>query len=581
MTRPRLRWTAVLVALAMSTLACTADQQNKGRQGENAARAVRLPDRLEGWFSRPADPPVTKPAPDPLTSGCELPLEYLKRIRRGYAPGRSHDVVFVPREPNFVGAFDYTSHGGPWDYLQRVPLVFYGPGYIRPRGNIELDREVTVADVAPTIADLLDYEWGADRPGRSVTDALVAEEDRPLPPRVVLTLVWDGGGSDALDAWPDAWPNLRRWMNEGTSVENAIVGSAPSVTPPVHTTIGTAAFPKQHGIVDLTQRMGDDVKDAFVTKTASFSPENMELSTLADDYDVAMQQTPKVGLLGWRGWHLGMMSRGAMHPGGDKDVAVVIDRLDGRLVTNRELYSLPPYMKDVRGLEQASRETDLLDGQADSEWRGQIDLDDPVTVQYTPAWTLFQTKLLKELMRGEGVGADEVPDLYSVNYKQIDDVGHFYNMLSPLMGEILTFSDDALGEIERLLDDVAGPGRWVVAMTADHGVTPEPESVGAWPIDVQQVGEDAARSFGTTRDDLILNERTMGYWLDEAVAAEHDVTPDAFARFLLDYRIEDAVRSGTPLPEAYEGREKEPVFAAAFPGAMLPEIWACAKERAG
>ena len=559
---------------------CTAGTEARGPETPGSvAEPARLPDRLRHWFAEPADPPATEPAPDPLSSGCELPLEYLRRIRRGYAPGRSHDVIFVPREPNFVGAFDYTSHGGPWDYLQKVPLVFYGPGYIRPVGEVDLDREPTVADLAPTVAQLLGFQWGGDRAGIPISEVLEPPAERSRPPKVVLTIVWDGGGSDVLDAWPDAWPNLRRWMRGGASIADAIVGSAPSTTPPVHTTLGTGVFPDRHGVADLTQRVGETTRDSFLSKGNNFSPENIELSTLADDYDTALANEPKVGLLGWRAWHLGMMSRGAQHRGGDRDVAVIVDRINGDLFTNLDLYRLPGFMENVEGLAEATRETDLLDGEADAKWRGAVDLDDPETLQYTPAWTIHQTELLRTLMTRERVGADEVPDLYYVNYKQIDDVGHFYNMLSPMMEEILRFSDDALAEIEQLLDRVAGPGNWVVALTADHGESPEPEAVGAWPIDVQQVGDDAAQHFGTTRDELILNERTMGYWLDRAVAEEHGVTEEEFAGFLLDYRIEDAVDAGTPLPEDYEAREREPVFAAAFPGAMLDEIWSCAKRR--
>lgn len=570
-----------LSVMAVLLATCTSGTEPRGPgTPDSVAEPAQLPDRLRGWFAEPADPPVTEAAPDPLTSGCELPLEYLRRIRRGYVAGRSHDVIFVPREPNFVGAFDYTSHGGPWDYLQRVPLVFYGPGYIRPLGKVDVDREPTVADVAPTVAQLLGFDWGDDRTGVPISEVLEPAADRARPPKVVLTIVWDGGGSDLLDAWPGAWPNLRRWMRNGASIQEAIVGSAPSTTPPVHTTIGTGVFPERHGVADLTQRAGEATRDSFLSKGNRFSPENIELSTLADDYDRELSNEPKVGLLGWRAWHLGMMSRGAQHPGGDRDVAVLVDRLDGRLFTNLDLFRLPGFMRNVEGLEEDTRETDLLDGEADAKWRGAVDLDDPVTLQYTPAWTMHQTELLRALMTREGVGADDVPDLYYVNYKQIDDVGHFYNMLSPMMREIVRFSDDALGDIEELLDRLVGRGDWVVVLSADHGVSPEPEAVGAWPIDIQQVADDAARYFGTTRDELILNERTMGYWLDRVVAQEHGVTEEEFASFLLDYRIEDAVDSGAPLPEAYEGREREPVFAAAFPGEMLDEIWSCARRRA-
>jgi arylsulfatase A-like enzyme len=487
--------------------------------------------------------------------------------------------LFVPRIPNLIGAFDYTTHGGPWKYLQSVPLVFYGPGFIRSQGSIHPDREITLADISPTVAELLDFDWGKDRPGRPISEVLVPESERPDPPRLILTMVLDGGGTDVLRTWPDAWPNLERLTQEGTALANATVGSAPSVTPPAHTTIGTAAFPEQHGIVDLTQRSGDRVIDSFVSKVADFSPENMMLTTLADDYDQASGNAPKIGLLGYRGWQLGMMSAGAFLPGGDKDAAVLIDRLDGDLITNDAYYSLPGSVADAGDLARDTRTADLTDGKADSKWMGTVDLSDEVRLQYSPAWTLHQTDLMKALLTAEQAGKDAIPDLFFVNYKQIDDVAHFYDMLSSRMEETVEFSDDALGELEAFLDDSVGRGKWVLVLTADHGAAPLAEVTGGWPINVLKVGAAAAKHFGVPYDDLILNERTMGYWFDLDVAKEKGVTAEEFSTFLLNYRIRDAAAAGQEVPDQYLSRLDEPVFAAAFPSEMVPAIWACAKKR--
>ena len=70
----------------------------------------------------------------PVERACRLPREHLRRIERGYHRVHSEDVTFVPKEPNYWGSFDIVSHSGPWDYLQTVPLVLYGPGYIVPQG---------------------------------------------------------------------------------------------------------------------------------------------------------------------------------------------------------------------------------------------------------------------------------------------------------------------------------------------------------------------------------------------------------------------------------------------------------------
>lgn len=581
--RCRPRSVAILALAALVTGACTSGVDSDAREqgsGDSGVGGFELPQRLEPWFATPSDPPVTRLAGDWFESACGLPLEYLRRIRRGYYPGRSQDVMFVPRDPNFMGEFDYTTHGGAWDYLERVPLVFYGPGYIKAQGEIELSREVTVADIAPTVAELLGFDWGGGRPGRAISEALVPEAERSKPPKLVLTVVWDGGGSDVLDAWPDAWPNLANLMAGGTSIGNATVGSAPSVTPPIHANIGTGAFPKQHGIIDLTQRSGERVTDSYVSLERDFSPKNLELSTLADDYDLATGNASKVGVLAYRGWHLGMMGHGAFSAGGDKDIAAIIDRQNGDIITSDRYYSLPDFMNEIPGLGEDIQTADATDGKIDSKWLGRVPLDDPDQLQYTPAWTLYETRLLKALLERENVGRDDVPDLYFVNYKQIDDVGHFYNMLSEEMNEILQFSDDALSDVTKFLDERIGARNWVMVFTADHGETPDPSSTGGWPIDVQTLADKTAAHFDLSTNDMILSKRTMGFWFDKRVLATSGISAEDIADFMVDYRLDDSVQPGHEIPERYIERAQEPVFEAAFPMSELGRVWGCAKRRA-
>jgi hypothetical protein len=86
-----------------------------------------------------------------------------------------------------------------------VPFIVRGPGHIRPLGSISLEREVTLADVAPTYARLLGFDWD-QRDGRPLTGIL---EQESSPPRLILTVSIDGGGWNVLDRWSHSWPNLR------------------------------------------------------------------------------------------------------------------------------------------------------------------------------------------------------------------------------------------------------------------------------------------------------------------------------------------------------------------------------------
>ena len=194
----RFRPVAGALAAIFVVAACT----NGGGNGDPAADDFPAP-----RFTAPDVPSVTEPAGGWLEASCELEPQLLERVLRGYAPGRSPDVLVVPRFPNFFGGFIQTGHSGPWDYLQEVPLVFYGPGFIRPVGRYQPKREVTVADIAPTLAELLGVEF-PDVAGRSLDNILVPEAKRDGVPKLILEIVWDGGGTNVLETWPDYWAQL-------------------------------------------------------------------------------------------------------------------------------------------------------------------------------------------------------------------------------------------------------------------------------------------------------------------------------------------------------------------------------------
>ena len=522
---------------------------------------------------------------------CDLPEARLTRIERGLYPGRSSDLVFVPRAPNYVATFGTTSHSGPWDYLQKVPLVFYGPGFIKPQGSLRLNREVTVADLAPTLAELLNLPWPGDRFGKPISEALLPASRRPAPPRLIFTVVWDGGGWNVLDRWPESWPFLKELMGGGTSVEGAIVGSSPSVTPAIHTTIGTGAMPDQHGIADIPIRAGGAVADSF----RNTSGELIRIPTLADLYDPTTENNAKVALIATRSWHLGLIGRGsAPLPGelsettaedtgtaGDRDIAVLAEGPDEGIFTNPDLYRLPPYLRHVDGLDQDVNTTDISDGRLDSAWMGHEILADPAQLHFTPAWVLYQTRLLETLVAREDLGGDEVPDLLFTNYKSIDEVGHRYNMIAPEMESILEHSDDALEELKEWLDDRVGRERWVLAVTADHGQAPDAEVAGAWPIHIETLVEGLGSRFGVDASDLIQAQRPTGLWVNRSVMKANGITLEAMADWLTEYTLEENIPEGTTVPEQYRGRMRERVFEAAFPARRMTEISSCARGNLG
>ncbi len=514
--------------------------------------------------------PVGEVPGDWYRASCRAGPDLLARVRRGYYPGRSPDVLFIPREPNQFP----NNHSGPWDYLQDVPLLLYGPGFIRPAGPLEPARAPTVADLAPTFAELMDTSFPEDRSGRVLREALVPERRRSRAPRLLVTVVWDGGGLSVLDAWPEAWPQLKALSELGTFYRNATVGSSPSVTPAIHATIGTGTFPADHGVSDIV--VSED--GAMVPIFGGKSTARLETTTLADLHDRRVHNRAEIGMLAYKGWHLGMVGHGSSLPGGDRDLAAIVDQ-SGRLFTNPASYSLPePALNE--DLQDEVAATDASDGLRDQRWMGNDVLGSADDLRDTPAWVAHETELVTGILQQEGFGDDRVADLFYVNYKQIDQVGHRWGMLEPEMNAVLAASDDQLGRLVAFLNDHVGRRRWVLALTADHGPAPDLPAVSGWPIHMQELTAALGDRFGHAAADLFLDVRASGLWFQDP-PPPGSPSPESVASYLAGYTLEDDSPEGREFPAEFAGRKDEPVFSAAFPAGALAEVLRCAREGSG
>jgi type I phosphodiesterase/nucleotide pyrophosphatase len=88
-------------------------------------------------------------------------------VRNGFYAPRSPDVIFVPM-PYWYVSLDKGTHQTPFDYDTHVPLIMLGPGIARGRFN----RNVTMNDVAPTLATLLDIETPSGSVGQVLDEIL-------------------------------------------------------------------------------------------------------------------------------------------------------------------------------------------------------------------------------------------------------------------------------------------------------------------------------------------------------------------------------------------------------------------------
>ncbi|GIU99388.1 MAG: hypothetical protein KatS3mg014_1004 [Actinomycetota bacterium] len=507
-----------------------------------------------------------------------VPHDVLLRTWRGVRLDRSGDLQIIPRKPNFVSGG--LTHATPFDLTQDVPLLLYGPGFVRPG---VYDRAITLADIAPTLGAVLKFPF--DTPdGDPQTQALLPEDERGLP-RLVVVLVWDSAGTDVLERWPDAWPYLRSLAERGAWFTNVTVGASPSNTPVGHSIIGTGTFPRSNGFVDEYVRVNGRLQ-----KPNENGPGFLLDPTLADLYDRAMGNRPKVGAIATLAAHVMMMSHGAQWGGGDRDIAVTREKEFGRTAGEEDVrwnlttdmapfYRLPRYVNDLPPLSEYVDDLDRADGALDGRWRdheiarlkGGFD---------TPARTPFQQALVEAVIEREGFGADDVPDLLFVNHKAIDTIGHLFSADGVEMSDALRVQDEALRRFVAFLDDRVGEGRWVLVVTADHGTQRDPARSGAFPIDIRKLEAGLAATFDGDGDGVPLLQkiRPTEIWLDRAELAENGSTLEEVAAWLMGLTRADTYKGSAPPGPAEAG---ERVFAAALPSSILGQLPCLPEARAG
>ena len=559
---------AVVAACAALAAACTS-----GGQGGPAAE----PPASSGAATSATAAPVA-PAPGVLArAACAMPHRYLVRVWRGTDPTRSGQIAVIPDEPNYLGT--NFPHSGPWDYLQDVPLFWYGPGIVPALGRV--DRPVTIADIAPTQAEMLGFPF--DTSDGHVLPEVLGDGDAPEP-KLIVTLVWDAGGRSLLDTYPDAWPELRSLIDAGVWYERANVGSSPSITPATHATIGTGDYPVHTGQVDAEFRLAGGL-----VRAGELGPLLLMEPTMADLYDRAMDNGPLVGALASVTWHINMMGHGSLWGGGDRDVAVLRAPMDPASnegaegttwnlpAKNQPFYTFPGYVNDLAPLSSYVDAVDAADGARDGKWR------DNSIEQYeqgwaTPARIPYQEAMVEAVVAHEGFGDDDVPDLLFVNFKAIDHVSHIWSVNSPEMQDTLRTQDAALGRFVRFLDEEVGEGRWVMVLTADHGAQFDPEVSGAFQVTPNELTRDLDAAFpAKDGGSVFLAVRTSQIYVDEPAMLASGYTLEQIARFILEYTKGQGATDPSTVPES---ERDDRVFSAAFPISLLPRLKCLDEARA-
>src|SRR6266849_869144 len=371
-------------------------------------------------------PRIQRAAPADATT-LATRQRFLEMFARAYFPGRTGQLLIVPREGDFITRADPDvayMHGSPWTYDVAIPLMFAGPAVRTGRYSTPAVQQ----DVAPTLAAALGVQMPPTTTGRVSMPTLTALRQR------------------------SAWFTQAR------------VNYLPSNTAVGHSTLSTGADPRVHGItgVSVYERRQRRRHDFF----AGGTPQDLMVLTLADVWQLATAGRAIIlaqGSIDRAATPLA--GHGACQLNGAPVVLASYDQATGNWTTNPNCFRLPAYLKD--------RNAKTL-WPASGEWMGHK-IDSTGAVRYSALFPAFEADAMAAMIEREPLGEDKVPDLILLNYKGADFVGHKYGPDSDELRVTLGEMDRQLKRMLSALEAKVG-NDYLLAVTADHGMPSEPSS---------------------------------------------------------------------------------------------------------
>jgi|SRR5579884_693069 len=369
------------------------------------------------------------------------------------------------------------------------------------------------------------------RPAASPAPRAAPEPPRPPSgPRLAVLLVFDQLRGDYPQRWGELFGpgGFRRFTEHGAWFRECHYPYATTLTGAGHATLATGTSPDRHGIVGnnwYDRRTGSNV---YCASTPGFrllpplpgggaeavgeSPLRLKAPTVADAFRRAYP--------GCRVVSLSLKDRGAILPAGGSSLdgsrpappphtaCFWFDTRDGRFVTSTFYDGPRPWVdtfnQDRRRFDRwRGTDWDRVAAIDYDRWAGPDDapgeskrygrtfphrLDGKPGVRGASYYdALYASPMGNDLLLdlalaavdGEELGGRDVPDLLLVSFSSNDAVGHAYGPDSQEVLDCTLRTDRLLRRLFDELDRRVGPDRYVVVLSADHGVCPLPARAAA------------------------------------------------------------------------------------------------------
>jgi arylsulfatase A-like enzyme len=321
---------------------------------------------------------------------------------------------------------------------------------------------------------------------RAAPAAPARAEARGDRPALVVLLVVDQLARWRLD--PSLPGGLGRLLREGRAFADATLAHGITETCPGHAAISTGVGPGRAGIPGNSVFVDGHPRYCALSGTSAL----LRVDGLAD----------RVRAAGGRAVAISEKDRAALMLGGrGQSLAIWLDPAAGFVAARREGAPPPPWLARFdaeRGLapfdarrfpaewtnpraeprafpDGARWQSDRASRASPHPVRGATLSQTVERLLLTPLADALTLDLARAAVAAERLGAGRATDLLAVSLSANDYVGHAYGPDSQEALAALRTLDAHVGAFLRFLEERIGRGRLLVALTADHGVTPIPE----------------------------------------------------------------------------------------------------------
>jgi predicted AlkP superfamily pyrophosphatase or phosphodiesterase len=351
------------------------------------------------------------------------------------------------------------------------------------------------------------------------------------PPKLAVIIVVDQMRADYVDRFNADWQGgLKRLVTNGAWFQQAAYPYLSTFTCAGHATIATGAFPHTHGVFqnvwwdrDARKQMSctDDPKATDlgygVPVAGGDSAYRLQIPTFTD----VMRTERHARIVS-----LSLKDRSAIMLAGRGGDAVtwLSNALDGWVTSSAFTAGPVPAVKAFveanppsadfgktwdRTL-PASRYSGTDDGLGEAPPAGWTrtfphalkgtagTADGTFFAQWerSPFADAYLGRFAAALVESMQLGRHDSTDVLAVSFSSPDLVGHAFGPRSHEIQDMYAHLDGTLATLFERLDTLVGKDRWVVALTADHGVTPIPEQLVA-------EGQDAGRVSGAAIAEVV------------------------------------------------------------------------------